>query len=277
MLEGRIISMKNLNGGILLIGFCSFLLACGGCASNLKLTVEDSIGRPGEKARLTARLWSMEATVLNQQPEKRDLEFYLDGLLIGMKETGQGGYTSIGYRAKKVGLQRVTVMYIARTNKVQATGRLFVWNPNDRILLVELDGIAGQKNKAGDILPALDVSAPVAGAPEALRELANQYHIVYLTNHSRDDLPQARGWLEKNDFPAGPVLIWDIEKIQTDFSGARIGIANTDRAYQAYRERKIFSILLDPKQPAGQIESGLRVPDWNAVPGIFKNRPSFKN
>ena len=264
--------MKKVNMRNLTAAFFAILMVSNGCVSTYKLTVEDALARPGDKARLSGRLLLVEATVMNQKAEKQDLAFYVDNLLVGMNETNRDGYATVGYRTKELGVKQVKVIFTGRTFQTQSLGRVFVWKKNSPVLMVDVDGMVCRKNNVTMPLAGEDLSKTSPGAAETLRELSHKMHIVYLTSQPRENIPRTRTWLIQNDFPAGPVLMWDLDKIQADFPNARVGIGNTDKVYQAYRERKIFSILLDPTKPAEQIDGGVRVGDWNAVPKIFPNK-----
>lgn len=257
--------------------FSLVLLILNGCASNYKLTVEDTLARPGERTRLAGRLLVMESTVLNQKPSKQELGFYIDNLFVGINETNRDGYATVAYYPKKIGTFHVKAIYNAKTYQAQARGRLFVWNRNDPILVVDVDSTAQSKKHATVPFVDQDASTPAPGASETLRELSRQFRIVYLTNHPRETIPSTRTWLEQNDFPAGPVLVWEIEKLQTDFAAIRVGIGTTDQDFQQYREHKIFSILLDPDRSPAPIDGGIRVSDWPAVLKSLRNVPRAGN
>ncbi len=263
--------MKCINDVRIMVVLSLVGLFGGGCVANYKLTVEDTLARPGEKARLTGRLLAMEATVLNQKSEKQELGFYVDNLLVGINETNRDGYAAVKYFLKKTGAYPVKAIYNARTYQAQAFGRIFVWKPDEPILIVDIESTIHKAQHSVLRLSEEDSSSPAPGAVEALDKLSKQFHIVYLIDQPRENIPRTRTWLEKNDFPAGPVLVWDIEKLQADFTCVRVGIGNTDKGYQAYRERKVFSLLVDPSQPPGRIDGGIRVSDWPAVLKSLRN------
>ena len=179
-----------------------------------------------------------------------------------------------------------------RGRYAEANSRVYVWGKNDPILIVDIDGTICRTNNLALVLKSDDnISTPMSGAAEALTELSKQFHIVYLTFRPREYIYKTRQWLKSCKFPNGPLLTWDLDKqpwsvydykkkqidnIQDDFKNVRIGIGNTEKDYQAYKKRKLFSIIITPGQPATRIDHGIKVPDWQQAKDEIKNHASLE-
>ena len=101
---------------------------------------------------------------------------------------------------------------------------------------------------------------------------------------------KTRRWLADHAFPPGPVLTWDIDKyefsateykkerlddLRDRFDHVTIGIGNAGSDHEAYRRRKLLTILIDPDKDPGAIERGVRVPDWATVRRLFEANPQL--
>ncbi len=271
--------------------FCTLSLLIGGCASSHLLTVEDMLCRPGQKARLVGKLELRGVAVFNKGLDDRKLQFYVKDQFVGADGTNDEGYASVRYRSPDVGIDPLKVSYRGRDGvRLDTTASVFTWRKEDSILIVDIDDTICRTYKWSLLSSGEDPSPPMAGAVEVLRELSKEFRIVYLTARPREIVPKTRRWLERNGFPTGPVLTWDVDKypwsqgdykkeridqIQDDFDNVRIGIGNTDKDHQAYRKRKMFTILLDPGQRARYIKRGVKVPDWQAVKELFRRNPQL--
>ncbi|HUU85434.1 MAG TPA: hypothetical protein VM243_18195, partial [Phycisphaerae bacterium] len=134
----------------------------------------------------------------------------------------------------------------------------------------------------------VDRSKPLPGAVQVLGELADRFHVVYLTARPREMAVKTLRWLNDQGFPRGPVLCWDIDEYEfsaTEYKKDRLddledrldhvnlGVGNAESDHTAYRKRKLFTILVDPHEPPARIERGVRLPDWAAVRRLFATNP----
>ncbi len=271
-----------------------FLLAamCGtSCASPYLVTVEDVACPAGDKVRLLGKLEYRGLFVLNKGLEDRDLQFVLNGQPIGDDDTNDEGYASIKHRVHGAGVHRLEVRYTddqGRSHSAEAS--VFAWDQDRPVLVVDIDGTVSETKKRYLLGNGMDRSKPVDGAAELLGELAKRFHVVYLTARPREMAVKTRSWLRAHKFPAGPLLTWDIDKyefsateykkdrlddLKDRFDHVTVGIGDADSDHDAYRRRKLLTILIDPGEPPAVIERGIRLPDWTAVRRLFAANPQL--
>jgi len=283
--------MKHYRWIYIMAGILTGVILGPGCASSYLLSVEDALCRSGDKTRLAGKLEFKGVAVFNKGLDDRRLNFYLDDEWIGHDDTNGEGYASIKYPFTEPGTRRLRVSYpLNKSETIETSADVYIWDRGRPILIVDIDGTLCQTNNWSLMMGQEDPSPPLPGAAETLRELSEQFGVVYLTARPRDLIPKTRRWLHRHEFPPGPLLTWDvdkypwdqanfkkkrIDKIQNDFNGARVGIGNTKTDRQAYHKRKMFSILLDPNHPPAEIDAGARVPDWRTVGLIFQANPEL--
>ncbi|MCP4250219.1 MAG: hypothetical protein GY778_24510 [bacterium] len=266
-------------------------VACSGCASPYLMTVDDVVCPVDEKVRLIGKLEYRGVAVFNKGLDDGQIRFYLDGQPVGEDDTNDEGYARIKRRFASPGRRRLEIRYRdgrGRTQSAEAT--VFVWDPSQPILVVDVDNTLAHTKKRYLFSRGPDRSAPFATAVEVLTELADHFRVVYLTARPRELAVKTRQWLAAHDFPAGPVLTWDVDRYEwsatsfkkdrlddlTDrFDHVTIGIGNAPGDHTAYRKRRLLTILIDADAPAATIERGVRLPDWRVVQKLFKANPAL--
>jgi len=262
-----------------------------GCQSQYHLTVEDRVCRRGNKIRLIGKLEYRGVAVWHKGLDDRTLTFRVDGRTIGSDDTNSEGYAREKHRFKTVGQHRLTVTYEDKGRPVvETSAAVFVWDEDDVILIVDIDGTVAKTRMLDLVSPFGDHSPAMAGAAEVLGRLAQRFRIVYLTARPRELIAKTRRWLGRRGFPKGPVLTWDVDKdpwsrvdykkeqideLQDEFDHVTIGIGNTEKDHRAYRKRNLFSIILARGKRARVIERGVRLPDWFAIDKLFNQNPKL--
>jgi hypothetical protein len=268
------------------------LVLPSGCASRYLLTVEDRVCRAGGTVDLVATLELRGVSILNEELEHRRLSFFLDGRLLGTADTDDDGYAAVSHTFAEPGLHRLVVAYERDgRHRAEAPAGVFVWREAAPILIVDVDGTVEQTRKRYLILASsADRSPPEDGAAEVLGRLARSFRIAYLTGRPREFIPKTCDWLGRNGLPPGPVLTWDLHKdpwsrsafkehriddLQADFTAVVVGVGDRETDHQAYRDRGLFSIILDRRNPPRRIEGGVRLPDWSAIGELFDRNPDL--
>ena len=262
-----------------------------GCASPYLVTIEDVVCPVGDKAKLIGKLEYRGLGIWNKGLDDRDLEFHLDGQLVGDDQTNDEGYAKVKRRFDSPGVRRLEVRYADRRGNVhRATASVFVWGRDDPILVVDIDQTVCDTKKRYLLGDGVDRSKPLPGAVEVLNELAGHFHVVYLTARPREMAVKTRRWLNDRGFPSGPVLHWDIDEyefsateykkdrlddLKDDFDQVNIGIGNAEGDHTAYRKRKLLTILVNPDEPPALIDRGVRLPDWPSVRRLFAANPQL--
>jgi len=266
------------------------LLACG-CASRYLVTVEDVVCPVHDKARLVGKLEYRGLVIFNPGIEDRDLAFLVDGRPVGQDETNDEGYARVKHRCVGPGEVPLEVRYRDRRGRSHsARATVFAWPEDDPVLVVDIDHTVAEPRTRSLLGPGPDRSEPLPGAAALLSDLARHFHVVYLTARPREMSVKTRRWLAEHAFPRGPLLTWDVDRYEwsaTDFKKDRlddltdrfdqvtIGIGNRGGDHEAYRKRKLLTVLVDPDAgPRGRIiERGVILPDWAAVRRLFAANP----
>lgn len=263
--------------------------AVGGCPSPYLMTVEDVICPVGDKTKLVGKLEYRGVAVLNKGLEDRDLEFSLDGQPVGNDDTNDEGYARMERPFPVEGVYRLGVTYRDRDGRLHtASAGVFVWSRDRPVLVVDIDDTVAQTEKRYLLGLGEDRSPPLPGAAEVLGELAEHFNVAYLTARPRELAEETRRWLTDNGFPLGPVLTWDIDKdafsatkykkhrldeLTDRFKHVTIGVGNAEGDHEAYRKRKLLTILIDADEEAALIERGIRLPSWPEVRRLFVLNP----
>ena len=117
----------------------------------------------------------------------------VDDQALGQILTGGDGYGYLKYTPHRAGLLRIEARSISDTG----SGLLLVTKPEDKVLLIDLEG--SFKNV---LLSSLEKSE----AKKAVEALAQKFKIIYLSKLAGKSL--ASFWLEKEEFPESVVLRW---------------------------------------------------------------------
>lgn len=272
---------------ILLIGLMTV-----GCGGPYLLSAEDGVSRTDEESTFVGKLEKRGFFVLNEGIADQDLRFYVEDEFIGTARTDDEGYARITRPGTPAGTGNIRVEYADGDNlSVESTAKMFTWPQDQPILVADIDDTLCQTQEGLLIgISYDDYSKPLPGAPEAMRELAKSFKIVYLTARPREVLPKTRRWLENNGFPEGPVFTWDIDsdpwsqlkyknlrldQLTEKFNEMTLGIGNTTNDLTAYRDHGLFSILIDPKSRSQLIEQGVKLPNWTQVREFFEKNPQW--
>jgi hypothetical protein len=185
------------------------LLAAGGCGGQYTLTVGDHVGAAGGEAPVVARLQRNDFFVLNLASPDVLLRFHLDDEGPRAAYTDKRGYAGTtlvvpaqaGCRPLRVDLLDV------EGREVTVEGRLYALDADRPVVAVALD----------DLPPRDSPEAKVAA--EALRTLAGQAAIVYLTREPVRRQPRLHSRLARRDLPDGAILPWQRQRWHVDRTG----------------------------------------------------------
>ena len=117
----------------------------------------------------------------------------VDNQTLGQILTGGDGYGYLKYTPQHPGLMRIE----ARSNSETGSGLLLVTKPQDKVLLVDLEG---------SFQTVLFSSSEKSEAKKAVETLAQNFKIIYLSKLVGKRI--ASFWLEEERFPESVVLRW---------------------------------------------------------------------
>ncbi len=276
-------------GVLLLAATCACMPGAGGCHSPYILTVEDQVYRVGDEMMLVGKLEYRGVYIFNKGTDDKQVRFYLDGRPIGEAETNDEGYAHVDCEAPAPGGHRLAVAYERNgLRAAEAEATVFAWHRHEPILVVDLDNTVVD-TRTRDLLSrsGTETSSPLPEAPEVLGELARSFHIVYLTGRPRELIVKTREWLQRQGFPTGPLLTWDMDRhpwsrvdykreriddLQDRFDAVTIGIGDRGSDRTAYSRQKLFTIILEPDSPK-RVNDVVYLPDWPAIRELFARNP----
>lgn len=274
------------------LSWCGALLpiACGAC-NPYHLTVEDVLTPIGQEVDLVGKLELRGIVVLNRGLDDRELFFTLAGQEVGTDETNDEGYAHVEVRPEQPGRHLLEVRYHPELDwRATADAWVYVWQENRPIIVVDIDHTVADPSQLS-LLRGEDHSKPLPHAADVVSELARSANVVYLTARPREFAPQTRAWLDRHGFPHGPLFTWDADRyefssrsykakrldaLKDDFEYVGVGIGNVEGDYEAYSKRDLFTILLDPEEPVGLFEGGVRLADWHSIRHFFELNPQLR-
>jgi len=250
------------------------------CAKRAVLTGLDALTPPDRRVLLRAKLerdrWPYPD--IHGQP----VEFLLDGRRLGVAPSDHDGVASLLYQPGKPGDFLITVRLAPEATCHAPPDKLLlaVWNTDTRILVTDVDHTIADV-RALEFLRVKDEDIPaLPGAAAALREIAAQYRIVYLTGRDEAFARRTRAWLDMNSLPSGPVFYWDflgsplahgrfkaqtIAGLKKTYGNIEAGVGDLASDARAYLENGLRTFILADKARRDLPRAAIPVPSWDAV------------
>jgi hypothetical protein len=255
------------------------VLLVGGCRGPV-LVAEDVIVRPGGKARLVAFAERGPILGLGKDLGGVRLTFQAGGAVLGDKKTGDEGKADIRCR-----LPAGTTGYEARATALHqdlhAAGRVFWWDGERVIIAVDIDHtIAHTEYEELLSRHEEDGSDPLKRSAQTLRDLARDFHILYLTDRTRSLLERTRQWLSGHDFPDGPVLTSEsfrqmlrpgtfkekrLRELRKEWPNLLIGVGNRPSDADAYGANDMLALVIAGQGERNFGRHALVFRDWKAL------------
>jgi len=172
--------------------------ACGGCGGHYILTVPDQVASAGGETAAVVRLQRNDFFVLSPPVKAAAMRFRVaDGPL-------RGAYTGkLGYAGATVVVPKEPGRYVLNVAHLDIYGDevireapTYVWAPDRAVVAIDLDS-----------LPGLWLGSSKEAA-RALRRLAEQASLVYLTRRSTRRHADTHRDISRAGYPDGPILLW---------------------------------------------------------------------
>ncbi len=249
----------------------------------VKLSAYDLLGLPGEPAAIRAKLEHDGLSGLNPDMKGYPLQFGGPPALGQDAVTDGEGTASASGRFPEhpgaIGRVRVRFPGSRGHRAAETTARLFAWPADSRILVVDIDHTICDFRQRD--VPFADVARVPAteGSVPALRAIARDYRILYLTARDEALFNQSRAWLEARGFPEGPLMTRDywpwesregykrkaLGRLKARYPHLTAGVGDTAGDARAYLANGLRAIVIDPGC-AGRFPEGSRViPSWRGV------------
>lgn len=156
------------------------------------------------------------------------------------------------------------------------------------IFITDIDHTIADVSPLGFILRANESVRPVPGAPEALREIARRFQVVYLTARDHIFTAKTRDWLRRRGFPEGPLYLrkgtrfWDtpprehkiarLGELRARFRDLRWGVGDVAGDMEAYAAHGIGGILLSPRGGSAPPAASRVVRGWPEIEALVLDR-----
>lgn len=174
------------------------------------MIADDAVIMGGKPTPLTAYVGRKDLFDLHSSVRNVTVSFQIDGRHVGQDAIDRSGRAFVVFD----GSANEPASFRAQANvsgqHLQATGRIFYWQPNRVIVAVDMDYCVAHTNYVRLLFGRhIPVSPPFDGAREVIAELSRNYQILYFTARPRSMLNRTRRWLEHYQFPPGPVVVSD--------------------------------------------------------------------
>jgi len=224
----------------------------------------DTLAYPGQPVDLAAQLLNVRG--MDGIPGVT-LGFYRDTTLVALGRTDKQGVATVSWTPPGEGDYAFTVKVIALPDGIGEAHRNV-----DRCTPAPL--LVAARRKTADFV-VIDLDHTVVGSsffhvliggakpmPESIRvtkRIAGIYNIVYLTHRPGQLSRKSKSWLKENGFPAGPLLVSDLEEafgdsgkfktarlaaMRKSFSNVRVGIGDKLSDAQAYVDNGLTAYLI---------------------------------
>jgi len=193
------------NAALALLGLLlgSVSLAC----DRPVLSVDDAIVTTDGKTTLAARLVREKVLGVRRDVTGIPVAFYIDSQQVGAAHTDADGRAQLRASLHDAAHDRFTATSELDGRMLRTQGCIFPWRKDRITIAVDIDETISQTDYEELILRSRDgASDPFHGANRALRALAEDFQILYLTARPRFLLEKTRRWLAEHDFPPGPVF-----------------------------------------------------------------------
>lgn len=259
-----------------------------GC-SHAILSLDDVVAVDGQKSLLVAHFEREPLLGLRVSIEETPIHFYYNGQNLAQAYTDEEGRAAVICEFPHGDVAVVEARAEADGQVRHATSRLFRWPADRTVIAVDVDDTISETDYDDLLLDQIDrESRPLPDAQEALTELAETYRIVYVTGRPRFLLNKTRDWLDRHDFPAGPVItspgvsemldflelkIDLIRMMRTHVPALLIGLGDKESDAKAYAATELLPLILRLKGKSLLSLDGDAIvfDDWPALLRFFED------
>jgi len=261
----------------------------------------DDVTPPGRPIQLKARF---QAGDLLTPRTGYAIRFYRRGNLYKVAETDDNGLATASFTPDRPG----DYTFVARVAPIGITDlpapahiRITCRHPDDPIVVVDMDKTIVA---SGFHLVLIGDPAPADRSAEVLHRIADNHTVIYLTHRPDYFALKSKQWLQRHDYPPGPVLLAGVSeflrgsrsyktrmlsRLKQKFHNIKAGIGDKISDAVAYHENHIDAYLIllnvDPDDPekAEQLARSLAllpesmhvVTDWDQIEQAFFQGRAF--
>lgn len=178
--------------------------------------------------------------------------------------------------------------------EVTGRGRVFRWDKSRVSVVVDIDGTISRTDFEELVFDEKDDdSRPMRDSVETLRQIAEEFQLVYLTARPSILLEKTRQWLALRGFPDGPVLgshykrdLLDhaaykarvLRGLREDWPEMLIGIGDQISDAEAYGRCGMLTLIIFSPEKGELGRHVLAMPNWQVLGKFFRdNRQALSN
>jgi hypothetical protein len=257
--------------------------------SSASIIALDQLIQPNQSARLSVRLVTGGLSFVRRPISGERIEFMLKGRSLGQTLTGGDGLAVKNFIPSKPGLYVITARLVDNPRHEADAAELYVAcrAGSVPILLVALSSVRTPIHPpAVPFGPAPELEA-MADAVPVLSKLSDQYQLVYFESGDESLKPESREWLNSQDFPAAPLLVWSspagpdegaerfAERLQeirdNGWKNIRAGITRSAAEAEALTGMKIKTIVMAEEDEDLALPKGAKTTgNWKSIPSVVK-------
>lgn len=270
----------------ILAACCSLVAGCG----RPVLSVDDALVGDGDRT-VHVNVYVEREGAFGLRPGIEDVpvQVFLDGGAGTSGEsdkTGQASVECVLPPGKR--LRTIRASGVVRGERLEATGRLFRIRRDRTLIAIDIDDTISETEFDELLTEKRDTeSDPISGSRRALKELAEDYQLIYLTARPRGLYGTTRRWLEEHKFPAGAIVVsartGDVFKqadyrqralleLRSRFPNLLIGIADRTADAGAQAANSMMSVLIREEPPTGELPANTLVFEkWRHARRFFES------
>lgn len=253
------------------------------CATPL-LAVDDVMMFEDGRTRFVAFVEQERGWMLRGVPDV-DVNFVVDGQEVATARSDERGFVAV---VAEVGGKpeqfEATATFGGKSFRTQ--GKLIQWRSDRVIVACDIDSTISETSLQALFFEDTDQeSGPIAGSPEALREIARDYEIMYLTARPRFTLEKTRRWLEDHGYPRAPVItsltVGDalaqsgyktraIRSLRRHYENLLIGIGNTSIDSESYGANGMLTLLVRAQGDMTFRRHAIEFQSWEQIRDFFR-------
>ncbi len=249
-------------------------------AGSAELYITDALTFPGHSVELQARLTENDDRA-KQTLSGEELEFFVQGRLVGRSTTDDQGWARVEYTPKMRGNLELLVKRVtsSKVDAIQAKGRLLSWERRRPILLVDIAVLFQAVSPPPEGFPdsGLQLGNPQESAAAELGKLAEYYYnLVYLDLTGKVELETVHLWLRKHHFPPGriqklsnnPESLSDMlrQLKEEGWENVSGGIGQSVLFAEVLLKNRLQTVIVAGAEPADEFpRRAVLLPDWSRV------------
>jgi hypothetical protein len=208
------------------------------------------------------------------------VRFSLDGKVIGEARTDAEGLASVPWTVPARGDHLIALTLVPPAGEAEAKGEekaeakpeekdaepvtllVACRAPDVPVAVIDMDKTLVASGFWEVIAGSARLPKPMAGSQKAVRRIAQDHFVIYLTHRPDYFTPKSKGWLKAHDYPQGPVLMSSVislvrgsetykrsvlRELGRSFKNLKVGIGDKAGDMKAYHANGMKAVLIMPE------------------------------